>query len=201
MSRTLILASCRIILPFSLIILFSCSQKEIIEITSTSPSGNWQKQSIRVTVTRPASENPDILIDNQKVEQVITGFGGCFNELGWEALQALPKPEQDNILSALFDTVSGCRFTLCRMPIGANDYALDWYSYDETPGDYDMKDFSISRDEKRLIPYIKRARAINPNLQIWASPWCPPSWMKTNNHYACAASKEFNDLARQYAGN
>jgi len=89
---------------------------------------------------------------------------------------------------------------LCRMPIGANDYALDWYSYDETPGDYDMSDFSVSRDENRLIPYIKMALAINPHLQIWASPWCPPSWMKTNNHYACSASKDFNDLPDNMQG-
>ena len=194
MSKSCHFFACRIILPVFLITLISCSQKEIIEMISSSPSGNWQKQSIQVTVTPPAPEKPDILIDSQKVGQVITGFGGCFNELGWEALQVLPKPEQDKILSALFDTISGCRFTLCRMPIGANDYAIDWYSYDETPGDYGMNDFSISRDEKRLIPYIKMARAINPHLQIWASPWCPPSWMKTNNHYACTASKDFNDL-------
>ncbi len=68
------------------------------------------------------------------------------------------------------------------------------------PGDYDMKNFSISRDENRLIPYIKMARAINPHLQIWASPWCPPSWMKTNNHYACSASKDFNDLPENRQG-
>jgi glucosylceramidase len=201
MSKSSTLSVFSMIMPLILVTLTSCTRKEIIEITSTSPSGNWQKQSIEVIVTRPSTENPDILIDSQKVDQVITGFGGCFNELGWEALQSLPKPEQDNILSALFDTVSGCRFTLCRMPMGANDYALDWYSYDETPGDYELKNFSISRDEKRLIPYIKMAQAVNPHLQIWASPWCPPSWMKTNHHYACSANKEFNDLPDNKQGN
>jgi glucosylceramidase len=200
MSKSTCIYACKIILPVFLITILSCTQNEIIEMTSSSPSGMWQKQSIQVTVTQPTPENPDILIGSQKVEQVITGFGGCFNELGWEALQSLPKPEQDNILSALFDTVSGCKFTLCRMPIGANDYAVDWYSYDETPGDFEMKNFSISRDEIRLIPYIKMARAINQHLQIWASPWCPPSWMKTNNHYACSASKDFNDLPDNMQG-
>jgi glucosylceramidase len=200
MSKSCIFSSGRILLPVFLIIMFSCSQKEIIEMTSTSPAGNWQKQSIQISVTRPAPEKPDILIDSQKVEQVITGFGGCFNELGWEALQSLPELERDNILATLFDTINGCRFTLCRMPIGANDYAVDWYSYDETPGDYEMKNFSISRDEKRLIPYIKMAQKVNPHIQIWASPWCPPSWMKTNNHYACSASKDFNDLPDNMQG-
>jgi glucosylceramidase len=187
------------ILPLFLV-MCACRQKEIIEITSSSPSGTWQKLSVRVSVTPQSATNPDIFIDPLKPEQPIIGLGGCFNELGWEALQSLPKAEQDRIMSALFDTVSGCRFSLCRMPIGANDYSADWYSYDETPGDYDMKNFSISRDEKRLIPYIKTALAINPHLQIWASPWCPPSWMKTNHHYACSSSKDFNDLPENRQG-
>ncbi len=91
MSKSCHFFACRIILPVFLITLFSCSQKEIIEMISSSPSGNWQKQSIQVTVTPPAPEKPDILIDSQKVGQVITGFGGCFNELGWEALQVITK--------------------------------------------------------------------------------------------------------------
>jgi glucosylceramidase len=85
------------------------------------------------------------------------------------------------------------------MPLGANDYAVDWYSHNETTNDYEMKFFSIERDRKRLIPYIKEAKKIYPNLKIWASPWCPPSWMKSNNHYACAPA-EVNDLPESGAG-
>ena len=25
------------------------------------------------------------------------------------------------------------------MPVGANDFSLDWYSYDEVPNDFDLK--------------------------------------------------------------
>ena len=102
MSVSTILKICRILLPVFAITLISCSKKEIIEITSTSPAGNWQRQSIQISVSKPSGEKPDVIIDSQKVEQVITGFGGCFNELGWEALQSLPKPEQDNILVSPF---------------------------------------------------------------------------------------------------
>jgi glucosylceramidase len=74
------------------------------------------------------------------------------------------------------------------MPVGANDFSLDWYSYDETEGDFDMKNFSIENDLKTLIPFIKEARKQNPGLKIWASPWSPPAWMKWNKHYACAVA-------------
>ncbi|MPM16651.1 hypothetical protein SDC9_63032 [bioreactor metagenome] len=69
-------------------------------------------------------------------------------------------------------------FNLCRLPIGANDYAEDWYSLDETPGDYALAHFSIARDKRCLIPYIKEAQSYQPELKLFASPWSPPTWMK-----------------------
>jgi len=71
------------------------------------------------------------------------------------------------------------------MPIGASDYAMDWYSLNDHPGDLGMRSFSLVRDRQYLIPYIKAALSINPGLRIWGSPWCPPAWMKGNNHYTC----------------
>lgn len=41
-----------------------------------------------------------------------------------------------------------------------------------------MKHFSINRDKKYLLPYLKQAFAINPDLTLFASPWSPPGWMK-----------------------
>ena len=45
-------------------------------------------------------------------------------------------------------------FTLCRMPIGANDFARDWYSYDEVDGDFALEHFSIANDLETLVPFI-----------------------------------------------
>jgi glucosylceramidase len=115
--------------------------------------------------------------------QVIDGWGGCFNELGWTALSVLTQAEREEVLRALFDPSTGCKFNLCRMPIGANDFALDYYSLNDSTGDYDMSEFSIDRDLGCLIPYIKAAMAIQPDLKIWGSPWTPPAWMKTNGVY------------------
>ena len=71
-------------------------------------------------------------------------------------------------MKALFDA-SGCNFNLCRAAMGANDFARDWYSFDETPGDYAMTNFSIARDRTVLIPYIKAAMRISPG---WRSGAC-----------------------------
>jgi glucosylceramidase len=32
---------------------------------------------------------------------------------------------------------------------------------------------------QQLIPYVKAAQAVNPNIRFWASPWTPPTWMKS----------------------
>lgn len=110
------------------------------------------------------------------------GFGGCFNELGARELLNLPEPARRKILDALFSD-AGCGFTFCRVPIGASDYALDWYSHSEVAEDYEMRHFSIDRDRALLLPYIRAAREICPALALFASPWSPPVWMKVRRRY------------------
>ena len=115
--------------------------------------------------------------------QEIQGMGGAFSELGWQAISALPPARRAQALGALFGP-GGAAFTLCRTPIGANDFSRDWYSYDEVDGDFELHSFSTARDRESLMPFIKAAQALNPELRFWASPWSPPTWMKTNRHYA-----------------
>lgn len=176
-----------------LIVFSACKTQPKVTWISTTDANAWVEKTYSPTQDE-STPNLTITIDTTKQEQKITGFGGCFNELGWDALAMVTPEEKQQILNDLFSQETGCKFNICRMPIGANDYAVDWYSYDETPEDFAMTNFSIDRDKKRLIPYIKEAQKINPNIQIWASPWCPPSWMKHNKHYACKANPEFNDL-------
>jgi glucosylceramidase len=55
---------------------------------------------------------------------------------------------------------------------------MSWYTLDDTANDYTMTNFSIARDREKLIPYIKEALKIKPDLYLWASPWTVPAWMK-----------------------
>lgn len=161
---------------------------QVTQVTTTKASP-WITKHFSFSKT---TDSADLELFPMQKQQTIKGFGGCFNEMGWAALNALPDAEKKKVLNEFFSK-EGCAFTLCRMPLGANDYSMDWYSYDETDGDIEMKNFSIEHDKKYLIPYIKEALKINPAISVWASPWCPPSWMKTNKHYACEAAAE-NDL-------
>jgi glucosylceramidase len=184
---------------FFTLLLAGCKENvKTIEWICSSPTATWQADQLK---TIPVNKTGDSVISvfPGKLQQKIDGFGGCFNELGWEALNYLPGEEKEKIFTSLFDTIAGCRFNLCRMPIGANDYSVDWYSYSPVKEDFAMDHFSLERDRLRLIPYIKKAKTYNPSIKIWASPWCPPEWMKTNNHYACRPDS-VNDLAESGRG-
>lgn len=129
---------------------------------------------------------PDVLLKLDEPGQTIEGFGACFNELGWDALGRLGSSTRDDVLRELFAPGIGAQLGLCRMPIGANDFSRDWYSYDETPGDFPLEHFDIGHDLDTLVPFIRAAKGVRPDLKVWASPWSPPTWMKTNGHYAGA---------------
>jgi glucosylceramidase len=162
----------------------AAAQTKATEWVATTATAPWVKQPKLATAP---TGTPDAEIDLAHPLQTIRGFGTCFNELGWTSLSALPPADREHIMRELFAPGVGANFTIGRMPIGANDFSRDWYSYDETPGDFGMTHFSIANDEQTLIPFIKTAQRYQPALALWASPWSPPAWMKYNQHYAAAA--------------
>lgn len=121
----------------------------------------------------------NIKINSEKEYQEIAGFGGAFNEVGWEAIKCLEGKDRNMVMEILFNK-ENCNLTLCRTPIGASDFAMDAYSLNDVKGDFEMKHFSIERDKERLIPFIKEAIKVNPDIKVWSCPWSPPYWMKTN---------------------
>jgi len=138
---------------------------------SSNEQAQWKEKQCLPTTS------PAMLEADGRAYQRMEGFGGCFNELGYRALSHLSSTDRTALLTELY-APQHANFNLCRLPIGANDYAEDWYSLDETPGDYALEHFSIERDKHCLIPYIKEAQRYQPDMKLFASPWSPPTWMK-----------------------
>lgn len=166
---------------------FEVSAQRIQWVTSTEQS-KWIQQKELVFQVAKADQQTEITIYPTDKLQQIDGFGGCFNEIGWEALLSVSPAEREKIMKELFSP-AGANFNICRMPVAANDYSLSYYSYNDVPEDFTMGNFNIDRDRYILIPYIKEALKIRPDLKLWASPWSPPAWMKVNNHYALHGGK------------
>jgi len=132
------------------------------------------------TLTEAASGTADVTVNETATAQTWEGFGGSFNEKGWAFLALLSDADRTTALNLLFGR-DGCNLTWGRIPMGASDYSMDRYSLDEVPSgqtDPTMASFSTTRDEQKLIPFVKAAQTVKSDLRFWASPWSPPTWMK-----------------------
>lgn len=168
---------------FSAVCLIGLSASQVVAqkaiCYTTTPTLRWQKSSV-------ASGNlghADLTVYPDSVLQKVDGFGGTFNELEWDAMQYVSDRDKDAIMRSLF-APEGIHFAIGRTPVGSNDLSLSVYTYNEVKDDYGMRNFSVARDRYTLIPMIRRALAIRPDLKMWASPWTPPMWMKINEHYS-----------------
>ncbi|MCG3156650.1 MAG: hypothetical protein DKINENOH_03274 [bacterium] len=132
---------------------------------------------------QPDEHTPTIILDKDKTFQTLVGIGGALTDASAETFYKLPAKQQQEILTAFFDKAQGIGFTLCRTNIHSCDFSSASYTYAEVPGDTNLKHFSIAPDLKYKIPFIKAvfARA-GSELKLFASPWSPPAWMKTNNN-------------------
>jgi len=159
------------------------AQKAIVY--STTSAERWMEK--KYSLDKNPDTSADVYVYTDSLKQEVTGFGGTFNELGWDAMQCLSPEERTQIMASLFSE-EGAGFVLGRTPVGASDYAFGYYSYNDVKEDYTMRNFSIDRDRYILIPYIKEALKVRPDLKLWASPWTPPAWMKVNEHYSQKSS-------------
>ncbi len=138
------------------------------------------------------------LLPNEEFQKYY-GFGASFTESSAWNLATIPVDLRKNVLTKLFSPTEGAGFTLTRTHINSSDYSNTHYTYIED-GDEDLSTFSINEDLKGftgeeneqvqgveliepsydLIPMILEASSIpGADIKIIASPWSPPSWMKT----------------------
>lgn len=153
-----------------------------IEVVTTTFDKPWQAGA---TCAATAPADATLTIDATRTDQEIVGFGTAVSELSWQSLSLLPAAERAKVLDELCSPDGG-NFTVFRTPIGSSDFALDYYSYDDHPGDFAMEKFSIAHDERTLLPLLREVirRVPADRLKVWASPWCPPKWMKRTGCYA-----------------
>lgn len=181
-----------------MLLVCSCTQSVGIREWTQSTRDNYF-QSVAPQCVDGNADAKTIIVDAEQTAQTIKGFGTCFNELGWASLKTLPEEELQTIFSELFEPGKGACLNRGRMSMGANDFALDYYSNDDTDGDFTLNDFTIERDKQNVIPMMKWALKYQLELYFFTSPWCPPRWMKTTKHYAERAvtkKQEQDGLAR-----
>lgn len=178
-----VLNSC--IWVFSLLQLCHAQNKmPIAYITSGDRTQLLQKQSLLVNSMNINKEANQILIDTLQKFQTIDGFG--FTLTGGSALliQQMEPKARKALLQELFgQSTNAISISYLRISVGASDLSETVFSYNDlAAGETDtlLNQFSLSRDTLYLIPLLQQILAINPSVKFMATPWSPPTWMKTN---------------------
>ena len=133
----------------------------------------------------PASPVVSLIeVDATVTYQQIVGFGAAMTDASaYLFMHRMPAKDRDAVMRDLFGRDIGIGLSIVRVPMGASDFSLRHYSYDDMPpseSDSALTRFSIDEDRAEKIPLLKRALAINPQLKLTASPWSPPAWMKSS---------------------
>lgn len=168
-----------------LLILVGCQKKSIQSYTFTPYLTAGDKSALlQEGISIQTDEaNPSIYkitVDTKKKYQTIDGFGAAMSESAAYVLSNLNESKRNEVMEALFGE-SGIGIDFVRIPMGASDFALNNYTYNDlTSGtDLTLEQFSIQRDLLYVVPRLQQALALNPDLKLMGSPWSAPAWMKS----------------------
>ena len=156
----------------------------------------------------PAASRADqIRLDPSKKYQAIMGFGGAFTDAACYMFNQLSPSAREQLLHEMFHP-SEMGLNVCRICVGSSDYSQQAYSFDGGDPDPELARFSIEHDREYILPLLRQARQVNPDLFLFASPWSPPGWMKSSGsmlggsmrrHYLSAYAKYFLKFLQGYA--
>jgi glucosylceramidase len=141
----------------------------------------------------PPETTPLITVDDAQRFQEIDGFGASLTDAAaWLFAKKLTPAQTDAAFKTLFSRKNGIAVSFLRQPIGSSDLAATFYSYDDlcvqtttactTPAgvnDYNLQHYSLQHDQEYILPQLRKALALNPDLKVIVTPWSPPGWMKT----------------------
>ncbi len=124
--------------------------------------------------------------------QCIRGFGGAFTQSSGLNLEKLPVEKQKQFFRDYFGK-EGLNYNLGRVHINSCDFSEGDYAYLNAASD-PLSRFDLSIDEKHIFPMLKGASEFG-EIELLASPWSPPVYMKTNGDM-----KHGGSLKREFYG-
>lgn len=153
-------------------------------VTDADNSVFFEKQ--KAGGAKAVATAPVITVNAAQTFQQMDGFGCTLTGGSATLLQQMSPAARNALLHELFDTTGrNIGISYLRVSIGASDLNDHVFSYDDMPAgetDTALAHFSLQPDITiGVIPVLQQVLAINPHIKILASPWSPPTWMKTNN--------------------
>ncbi len=128
--------------------------------------------------SQPLEVEKSIFVNPNNTFQKFLGIGGAITDASAEVFAQLSEENQEKLIQAYYGP-KGIGYSLIRTPIHSCDFSSGSFTYVEE-GDSALQSFTIEHDRKYRIPMIKRALKAAGGIPLYASPWSPPSFMKTN---------------------
>ncbi len=163
----------------------SLAQNVSIWLTTDNQKTRLKQQPSISFSAGSSGSTPTVFVDETEGYQSIEGFGASFTDSAAYLLnEKVPAAQLNSVMTSLFDHTNGIGVSFIRNPMGASDLTRYDYSYDDMAAgqtDPNLTNFSIAHDMVDIVPLVKLAKQINPQLKIMANPWSPPGWMKTSD--------------------
>ncbi|KAH7706576.1 O-glycosyl hydrolase family 30 protein [Aphelenchoides avenae] len=162
-------------------------KKSQIAVFTTSRSGKrFNRTTIDFGKELPDADSSNkirLKVDASKTYQEVFGFGGAFTDSAGIQLRRLSARARKHLLKTYYGN-NGIEYSVGRVPMASTDFSTHEYSYLDEPGDFDLLNFKLAKEDFDLkIPYILAAiNFTHGELKLFASPWSAPAWMKTNGH-------------------
>lgn len=152
-------------------------------LTKADGTVKLEKQNAVLAFNTNYNMYANIEVNAAQTYQSVDGFGFTLTGGSAEVINQLIPSKKQQLLQELFgSSASSISVNYLRISIGASDLNGTVFSYNDLPAgqtDVTLSNFSLTPDNQ-LILLLKEILLINPNIKIMATPWSPPTWMKTN---------------------
>ena len=178
----------------------ACASVLAAACTTVSPSGpaNFARVWVssadgtkKLAPTEPIAAAADmagnearIVVDPAARHQSMVGFGAGMTDASAYLFMEKLDPAQRKALFADLFGPDGIGIDFVRVPVGASDFSPTHYSLDDMPKgavDPGLAHFSMAGADKWQNAALVEAKKANPSLELMASPWSAPGWMKTTD--------------------
>jgi glucosylceramidase len=172
-------------------------------VTTADGAERLQKQA-PIAFRPGGSDLTTVTVDPNRRFQSVDGFGGALTDSSAAVLSSLTPAARDAAMRQLFDPEQGIGVSFLRQPIGSSDFTASptHYTYDDMPAgqtDFGLTHFSVAHDRRQILPLLRQAKRLDPQLTVMATPWSPPAWMKDTDSLVGGHLKDDPAVYQAYA--
>ncbi|KAE8244297.1 hypothetical protein A4X13_0g6693 [Tilletia indica] len=164
------------------------NDKSVFDFSKKSLTfGNWTN----------STDGVDLVVDTSVVHQPIYGFGAALTDSSAYLLKRMKDNDRDTYtrtMDSIFNPRTGV--PIIRVPLGSSDFSLEEYTFLPSPlamvgrlhaqvaagqDEKILSQIDLGDAKKYILPVLKDAVKIRPDLRILFTPWSPPAFMKDNS--------------------